>query len=69
MSGWFYTTAVGIGGDDRGMFGRCGIGGVGGRQSDNLRSCGNFWLVVVIVLVVVLKLTHIKLLFGFSTQK
>ena len=38
-------------------------------QSENLRSGGNFWLVVVIVLVVVLKLTHIKLLFGFSRQK
>ena len=52
-----------------GCLGGAGIGGVGGRQSENLRSCGNFWLVVVIVLVVVLKLTHIKLLFGFSRQK
>ena len=52
-----------------GCLGGAGIGGVGGRQSENLRSCGNFWLGVVIVLVVVLKLTHIKLLFGFSRQK
>ena len=52
-----------------GCLGGTGTGGVGGLKSENLRSGGNFWLVVV--RVVVLKLTHkaIFLLFGFSKQR
>ena len=30
-----------------GCLGGAGTGGLGGRQSENLRSGGNFWLVVV----------------------
>ena len=46
-----------------GCLGGAGTGGVGGRQNENLRSGGNLWFVVVIV--VVLKLTHAKLFFTF----
>ena len=51
MMRWFNTTAVGIGGDDRGMFGRRWCRWCWWPQSENLRSGGNFWLVVVIVVV------------------
>ena len=47
-----------------GCLGGTGTGGVGGRKSENLSSCGNFWLVVVVI-VVVLKVTHTKLFFYF----
>ena len=43
-----------------GCLGGAGTGGVGGRQSENLRSGGNF-----VVIVVVLKLTHTKQFFHF----